>query len=160
MLFYQKNEGFTLIETLIAIAIFSIGILAVAGMQVRALNSTTYSRKATEAMELGSAHVEYLQGLPFYDENLDLDADGTREFFDVHQDLEAGVDHSKQEGGYTIEWEVEDDAPLDAVENVYSSTGPDSVTVSKTIKVQVFETGNAGSVLSELEMVKIWEKDG
>ncbi|MBW2641732.1 MAG: prepilin-type N-terminal cleavage/methylation domain-containing protein [Deltaproteobacteria bacterium] len=34
----QKDQGFTLIEVLIAISIFAVGLLAVATMQISAIN--------------------------------------------------------------------------------------------------------------------------
>lgn len=160
----QKNEGFTLIEVLIAIAIFSIGILAVANMQVRALNSTTFSRKVTEAMELASAHAEYLQGLSFYmDDEID----------NFHEDLvdaDNADPHEKVIGEYTIEWTIdkaidyadEDEGGTSSegeIVNVYSGTGG-NITVSKKIRMFVYESSNPDNTLSEIEMMKVWGRDG
>jgi prepilin-type N-terminal cleavage/methylation domain-containing protein len=44
----KSHHGFTLIEVLIAMAIFSIGILAVGAMQVSSTNSNAGARIQTE----------------------------------------------------------------------------------------------------------------
>ena len=49
-----ENKGFTLIEALFAIAIFSIGILAVSSMQISAINNNASARMRTEATMLAS----------------------------------------------------------------------------------------------------------
>lgn len=157
----KKNDGYTLIEVLIAIAIFSIGILAVASMQTDAIMKTVSSRNTTEALQLASAHVEFLHGIPLYDESLDLDVDGNVEQFDIHADLVEKVNpQEKPMGRYTIQWTVTDDEPLDAITNIYSTTGPDPLTISKTIMVTVFETQRPNQPLATLEMIKVWGRDG
>ena len=159
MRFTSKHDGFSLIEVLIAIAIFSIGILAVGAMQIHATASSTQSRKITEALELASRQVEFLRGLPMYDENRDLDGNGVVERFDLPPDLASG-EHSISLGAYTIQWRVVDDIPLAAVVNTYTTPPPANVTVSKTITVTAAETGNPGRTLATLELIKVWEQDG
>jgi prepilin-type N-terminal cleavage/methylation domain-containing protein len=158
----KKNDGYTLIEVLIAIAIFSIGILAVASMQTDAIMKTVSSRNTTEALELASAHVEFLHGIPLYDDSLDLDGNGVVEQFDMHADLVEIVDnpHEIAVDRYTIQWTVTDDEPLDAITNIYSTTGPDPLTISKTILVTVFDTQRPNQPLATLEMIKVWDRDG
>lgn len=156
----KKNEGYTLIEVLIAMAIFAIGILAVASLQTNAVMKTTSSRNITEALELASGHAEFLQGLPLYDQTLDLDNSGTADQFDIPPDLVNG-DHEIQMGRYTIQWTVTPDVPIVALTpNPYSTAGPDPLTISKTIEVRVFETRNPNRIMAQLELVKIWEQDG
>lgn len=150
----NKNAGYTLIEVLIAIAIFAIGILAVASLQTDAVMKTVSSRNTTEALKLASAHVEFLHGIPLYDEN------GVEQF-DIDPWLVEGP-HSEEMNRYTIQWTVTDDEPLDAISpNVFSESGlPDPLTISKTIVVTVFETQRPNRPLATLEMVKIWDRDG
>lgn len=52
------SQGFTLIEMLMAIAIFSIGILAVFSMQISAINGDAAARMRTEATILAAALAE------------------------------------------------------------------------------------------------------
>jgi len=159
MALHLNQKGFTLIEIMISIAIFAIGYLAVAAMHTRALNFTTSSRITTEAIELASAHAEYLYGLPFYEAT----PSGPDDDGEFHSDLEEG-DHSTPEDRYGIEWEVMHDKPILPY---FLEKHPDSdnnnsdveMTVSMTIEIRVFENRNQGKILAEMEIVKIWESD-
>jgi prepilin-type N-terminal cleavage/methylation domain-containing protein len=88
---YPVDErGFTFIEVLIVIAIFSIGVLAVAVMQVTTINTNTAARLSGEATALASNQVEALMALDY-----------------GHDDLNpAGNPHEVVEGAYTVNWVV------------------------------------------------------
>lgn len=94
------NKGFTLIEVLITLAIFSIGILAVAAMQMSSTKGNASSRRITEATALAETQIERLIQLP-YD----------------HADLNpANNPHGGSQGAYTVNWsaaEVDLDADGD-----------------------------------------------
>ena len=158
------QRGFTIIEVMVALAIFAIGFLAVAAMQIDAVNRATHSREMTTAQELAKGEVEYLQGLPFYDAvsdpNSDLDGNGVKENFDVNPNLAAGqhTDNGAWTGGYTIHWTVIDDDPLQAIPNTFTKSPPDPamVTISKTITVTVTANSNPGTNLATMTMVKMW----
>lgn len=83
--FPRTPGGFTLIEVLIAMAIFAIGILGVATMQISSTNGNTSARKHSEASEFAQGQVELLMATSFADL-----ADGTR-----------------TTNGYTITWDVD-----------------------------------------------------
>lgn len=62
----EKNmEGFTLLEVIIAIAIFTIGILAVASMQISAINGNESAGSLTGATTWGQDKIEELLALPY-----------------------------------------------------------------------------------------------
>lgn len=62
----KKNEkGFTLVEVMVAVAILSFGILAVAKMQNQALLGTTRSNSVTEATTVAMDRMERLFAMPF-----------------------------------------------------------------------------------------------
>jgi type IV pilus modification protein PilV len=64
----QANvQGFTLIEVLIAMAIFAIGVLAVTSMQMRSISLNTSARLQTEASTLAVDWMERLLVLPYDD---------------------------------------------------------------------------------------------
>ena len=86
-----KERGFTLIEILIAMAIFSIGILAVGSMQLRSTGGNTNARIGTEASVWAQDRVETLMLLPY-----------------THLDLSVGGHGPLNEGGYQIDWTVYD----------------------------------------------------
>ena len=66
----HREHGFTLIEVLIALAVFSIGILAVGSLQLRSTGGNTNARILTEASIWGQDRVETLMSLPYTDPNL------------------------------------------------------------------------------------------
>ena len=86
----KNNKGFTLIEVLIGIVIFAIGILAVATLQASSTKSNSSARRITEALSLAESKIEDLMLLP-YD----------------HADLNP-VDSPYEEirEPYTINWDV------------------------------------------------------
>jgi len=57
----KKNRGFTLIEVLIALAIFSIGILAVGRMQLGNTKNNTTGNITTQATMLARQKIEELK---------------------------------------------------------------------------------------------------
>lgn len=60
----MKEQGFTLIEVLIAMAIFAIGILAVIGLQVQVITGNSRSNIQTEQMLLAQRVMEQLKNAP------------------------------------------------------------------------------------------------
>lgn len=125
------QSGFSIIEVMIGIAIFSIGILAVGGMQMSGIRGNTSARQYTEASTAGMDRIETLMTLPYNHPDLtDTDGDGggagDRGLFDV---TVASADHFENDpnGQYTIYWNVAQD---DLIEN------------SKTVSVIIIWSGN------------------
>jgi len=97
------DRGFTLLEVIIALAIFSVGIMAVASLQVSSTNGDTRARLATEAATAAHDQAEKLLSM-----NYDPDSP-TVEFFDT---LQSGyqnfpTDRETTVGIYTVDWIVE-----------------------------------------------------
>jgi len=61
----SDNKGFTLIEVLVAMAIFSIGILAIGSMQLAATKGSASARLSSEAVTIAQSRAETLILLPF-----------------------------------------------------------------------------------------------
>ena len=61
----SDSRGFTLIEVLVAMAIFSIGILAVGSMQLAATRGSSSARLSTEAVTIAQDRAEMLILLPY-----------------------------------------------------------------------------------------------
>jgi prepilin-type N-terminal cleavage/methylation domain-containing protein len=68
----KKNgeKGFTLIEVLVAMAVFAVGILAAVHMQSSALMTNKLARNSTEALTQAADLLERLTALPYTDTNL------------------------------------------------------------------------------------------
>jgi type IV pilus modification protein PilV len=98
----KKNQGYTLIEVLIAMAIFALGFLALASIQVKSITQNASAKMYTEATTMAVESLERLISLP-YD----------------HSDLnQQNNPHSMTTGGYTIEWNVQDDTPVIATKTI------------------------------------------
>jgi prepilin-type N-terminal cleavage/methylation domain-containing protein len=93
ILLINEKKGFTLIEAMIALAIFSIGILGVAAMQVIAINGNGIARIQTDATGKTVDWTERLQGREYTSEN-------------THNDLVNGDHGPVTDGAYEITWNV------------------------------------------------------
>lgn len=59
----QKNRGFTLIETLVAISIFSVSILAMMAVLADGISDTNYVKKKIIATYLAQEGIEYMRNM-------------------------------------------------------------------------------------------------
>ena len=96
------GQGFTLLEVLIAMAIFAVGILAVASIQITSIKGNASSRMQTEATTLAVERLEWLIALPY--DHADLD--------------ENNNPHQVIDGSYTIVWNVSDDIPINGTKTI------------------------------------------
>jgi prepilin-type N-terminal cleavage/methylation domain-containing protein len=62
----RNEEGFSLIEVMIAIVILTVGLLSLAQMMVLATNSNTLSGRMTSCSALAKEQLERLKAAPFY----------------------------------------------------------------------------------------------
>ncbi len=113
----RGHRGFTLIEILIAMAIFSIGILAVGTLQITSTNSNTGARIQTEEYTWVVDQIERLMSLSYDDDT----------------DLTAG-DHSVVQGPYTVSWTVVDDTPVEVAKRI-TVTADSSHSRSRSITI-------------------------
>jgi type IV pilus assembly protein PilV len=60
-----SNGGFTLIELLIALVILSIGLTALAGIQVSAIKGNAFSKRMTTAVSIADQTIEQLKNTPY-----------------------------------------------------------------------------------------------
>lgn len=71
----NKENGFTLVEVLVAISILAFGLLAVASMQLAAIQANSSAIEITEALNVAQDKMEELIALPFSHADL-LDNNG------------------------------------------------------------------------------------
>jgi len=110
MTYRIDDRGFTFIEVLIVIAIFSIGVLAVASMQVTAIHANASARMSGEATALAANQLEALMASGYTDEALNP----------------ANNPHEVVQGAYTVNWIVTE-----------SDIDGDGTNESKTVYVTV-----------------------
>lgn len=85
-----SQEGFSIIEAMIAIAIFSIGVLAVMAMQVSTISGNGGARKISDSLVMAEDQLENIMALPYDDAQLD-----------------PGLNpHQIDAGGYSMVWTV------------------------------------------------------
>ena len=155
-----NDSGFTLIEALMAIAIFSIGLMAVGALQARSLMDTGDVARKTEAWTLADEQATLLKTMPFYQDPatqtfpVGLDENGGGFAHQVNRQINST---------YTVHWQVVDDQPIAAVDTtatVLSGMPAGIFTVSKTITIVVTRQGgnpaNIRDRLAQLEFIKTW----
>ena len=79
----QKESGFTLLEVILAISILTIGLLAVASMQISAVQGNNFSRSVTESSDRLQDTIEELLATNFSGVT-DTDGDGAAGLNDVN----------------------------------------------------------------------------
>jgi len=107
---YQKvivtdKRGFTLIEVMVAMAIFAVGILALAGLQTNYISGNAQARLKTEATALGGHVIEQLRSMPFDAPDLDPATN-------PHQPPAGSA------GPYDVQWNVDSDNPVNNTKTV------------------------------------------
>lgn len=108
---FNGNQGYTLIEILIAMAVFAIGILAIFSMQITSTGSNALARGLTENYTAAVDKTEELLALPYDDADLNpdpgvqphtaaTDADG------IDNDGDGDIDEAGEAGYITLSWWV------------------------------------------------------
>ena len=92
----DNYKGYSLIEVMIAIAIFAIGFLAIASLQIAASKTNRASSEYTQATTIATDRMERLMSLPYGDDDLDPDPAAN-----PHPDPPDDV-----QGKYNIQWVV------------------------------------------------------
>lgn len=102
----EKNTGFTLIEVLIAVSIFAVGLLGVAAMQTSSIQVNSAAGQMTTRINWAMDKMEELKALPFSDPWLEVAGNPP--------DLDtAGNTHEETTfDGHTIAWNITDNDPV------------------------------------------------
>ena len=116
----KSQNGFTIVEIMVALGILAFGILAVASMQTASLSGTSKAHSVTDGTAVAMAQVEQLMALTY-----------------SHSDLTDGSHPSTPvtdaSGRYRIEWFCDNDDPVPntkTIQVVISWDEPGGVTKS------------------------------
>ena len=139
------QQGFTLVEILIAMAVFVIGILALYVMQISSTHGNASARKRSLALAMTEDRLEKLANTPFTDAALNAgtttpaaNADG------IDNNINGVVDEAGETGDYTILWTIAD----------FDLSG-DGANDAKAIRVQVGWTDRGRTRSTFLNVFKI-----
>ncbi len=159
------QAGFTIVEVLIAIAIFSIGFMAVGGLQIRSLRNVSASTDKTIAMAALEEQVEVLKQTPLLmDDVWDHDSIDDDSLYGVAFDLSDEFretsdepDHMVTIGHYDVYWSV--DTPVKIPDRWLGGV---DVPVAIPVRVAVCRTGKdpVADALMSVQFVKYWVTDG
>jgi prepilin-type N-terminal cleavage/methylation domain-containing protein len=115
----ERQNGFTLIEVLIAIVILTVGILAAALMQVSALGGNSLASRTTQASTLAGGAIEELMSTAYNDPLLAATVTGDLVSPDDASiltpalgDIQNVTVPAQQPEGFEIFWQVKDDYPF------------------------------------------------
>jgi type IV pilus assembly protein PilV len=61
------EEGFTLIEIMIALVVMSIGLTALAAVQISAIRGNAFSKRMTTAVSIADETLEQIKSMPYVD---------------------------------------------------------------------------------------------
>jgi len=134
----KGNTGFTLMEVLIATAIFSIGILGVAALQSGSIKGNTSARGVTDIAVIASDRLEMLRSLPYNDPALTaagvvvLAQTADR----VDNDYDGEIDEDNETGPLTIQYAVTSDWPLERTKTVVVTVTHAGASVRKQVTMQ------------------------
>jgi Tfp pilus assembly protein PilV len=100
MVISQRDGGFSLLENLISVAIFSVGILSISMLFTQTMTYSHFSEKFAVAVNLARAELERLKNTPYT--NI------------VSEETTKTVDNV----AFRLVWEVSDNTPVNSVKKV------------------------------------------
>jgi prepilin-type N-terminal cleavage/methylation domain-containing protein len=123
-----RAAGFTLIEIMITLAVFGVGMLALAAVIPLAVRKNDASSQQSRASELAAACAERLLDTPYLEHTAGVHDDPANPYF----------------GRYHLRWTVEDDQPLKSSKRITIGVHLNS-TSSAAIAKLVVVTSESGS---------------
>jgi prepilin-type N-terminal cleavage/methylation domain-containing protein len=158
----RKDEGFSLIEVMVAIVILTVGLLSLAQMMVVATNSNSLSGRMTSCSALAKEQLERLKASPFYtnpvglvrnpilaagggaDPTLSTTVGGYSQLYDPNGIPTNGA------GMFEVRWRITDvptALPLAMVQiqvRCLAATGADQFSIIGEARFTTFRTANVG----------------
>ena len=72
-----RTAGFTLIELVVAILVFALGIMGILKMHQTSVQANNFSMQLTEAVNVASGQMEFLRGLSFNHNSMSVGSHNT-----------------------------------------------------------------------------------
>ncbi len=119
------DKGFTLIEVLVAMVVFSLALLGLGKMHLTAIQVNAAASRVTQATTLAQDKVERLLAIPYNAPSV------TSYPNDGHPDP------SPPPPGYTITWEVDTDVPSAGLKTINIFVAWKNLQVSKTFSLSM-----------------------
>ncbi|RLC07188.1 MAG: hypothetical protein DRH90_00950 [Deltaproteobacteria bacterium] len=138
--FVKGNTGFTLIEVLIALVIFAIGILGVAALQSGSIRGNTSARGVTDIALIATDRLEMLRSLPYDDPALSAGVHVLNQATDrVDNNYNGLIDEdvpADETGPITIQYTVTTDWPIERTKTVAVTVTHAGASVRKAVTMQ------------------------
>ena len=112
----NNQNGFTLIEVMISLAIFSIGILSIMLLQTTGIKGNATANTVTAATIHATNQLEQIYAMD-YDDLLDTSGDGAAGLDDI-VGSDGTATGTSPEGSYSIFWNVWEEAPMPMTKTV------------------------------------------
>jgi type IV pilus modification protein PilV len=122
------EKGFTLIEVLVAMAVFSVALLGLEKMHLTAIQVNSVASRLTQATTLAQDRVERLLAMPYNDPLL-VDNTATGSF--------TSYTDPNPPQGYTIEWKVDTDVPSVGIKTINIFVTWKNLQASKTFSLSI-----------------------
>jgi prepilin-type N-terminal cleavage/methylation domain-containing protein len=108
----KKNEiGFTLIEVLVALIIFSVGILGIGMMQISSVRGNSVANEVSEATVFGSDQIERIMSWNYSDSRL-VASNNNSSYLFQGKTIVADGHRLDSTGIYSAYWIVNDNVPM------------------------------------------------
>lgn len=115
----RSQQGFTLIEVMMAMVILGIGIMSIVALQTQDMAYNNSSRRQTQGSTWAMDRIEQLRSVPYGDANLSVG------------------NHNANQGPYSLSWKVEDnDAKVLDTKKVTVTTSWNNRAVSSVIFIR------------------------
>lgn len=118
----SRDEGFSLIEVMVAMTFLGIGLLAVAQMVPLGMAGVTQARVRTNAVQAAQEKLEDLRAEPFSSPS-----------------LTPGV-YTEANGNYTLDWSIADDTPVPGSKRVLLTASWQHFSGTKNVRLTTYVT--------------------
>jgi prepilin-type N-terminal cleavage/methylation domain-containing protein len=136
----KENKGFTIVEVMIALAIFSIGFLAYSGLQISATKANTKARWLTQAVTCATDRAEQLLDLSYADVDLTAGTHSLAQDDDeIDNNSDGRIDEPGESGPLTFSWTVTNNAILDNVKTINITIAWSNPYGQKTMSLEYYK---------------------